>query len=84
VKKFDWPQVKRSYEARSSHWESGAYDDPDALGNVVMQAEALWVNKYFARSRQMAYQALCGKEAVRGRHPQGVPDHAGLSRTAIR
>ncbi len=58
MKKFDWSQVKRFYEARSSHWERGGYDDPDALGNVVMTGEPLWVNEYFARSQQMAYQAL--------------------------
>lgn len=58
MKKFDWSQVQRFYEARSSHWERGGYDDPDALRNVVMPGEALWVNKYFARSQQMAYQAL--------------------------
>ncbi len=58
MKKFDWSQVKRFYEARSSYWERGNYDDPDALGNVVMEGEPLWVNKYFARSQQMAYQAL--------------------------
>ena len=59
MKKFDWSQVKRFYEARSSHWERrDRDDDPDALGNVVIPGEALWVNKYFARSQQMAYQAL--------------------------
>jgi 2-polyprenyl-3-methyl-5-hydroxy-6-metoxy-1,4-benzoquinol methylase len=58
MKKFDWSQVKRFYEARSSYWERGGYDDPDALGNVVMTGEPLWVNEYFARSQQMAYQAL--------------------------
>jgi 2-polyprenyl-3-methyl-5-hydroxy-6-metoxy-1,4-benzoquinol methylase len=58
MQKFDWSQVKRFYEARSSHWERGGYDDPDALGNVVMTGEPLWVNRYFARSQQMAYQAL--------------------------
>ena len=58
MQKFDWSQVKRFYEARSYHWETGGYDDPDALGNVVMTGEPLWVNRYFARSQQMAYRAL--------------------------
>lgn len=59
MKKFDWPQIKEFYEARSSHWaKSVREDDPDALLNVVSPGEPLWVNRYYARSQEMAFRAL--------------------------
>lgn len=59
MRKFDWSEVKEFYEARSSYWERTDHeDDPDALGNILNPGEPLWANKYYARSQEMAYQAL--------------------------
>jgi 2-polyprenyl-3-methyl-5-hydroxy-6-metoxy-1,4-benzoquinol methylase len=59
VRKFEWSQVKEFYEARSSHWQKfDPRDDPDALRNIVVPGAPLWFARYFARSQEMAYQAL--------------------------
>src|SRR3712207_4898597 len=59
MNKFEWPQVKEFYEARSSYWQKfDRGDDPDALRNIVLPGAPLWLARYYAWSQKMAYRAL--------------------------
>ncbi len=59
MRKFEWSEVKRFYEARSDYWAKTDHsDDPDALRNVVNPGEALWFTKYQARIQEMVYQTI--------------------------
>src|SRR5829696_4026388 len=57
--RFEWPEVKRYWELRSSYWARSPHDgDPHALQNVCHPGAPLWLNRYYARFQEMAYQAL--------------------------
>src|SRR5215211_9355855 len=80
--RFEWPEVKRYWELRSSYWARSPHDgDPHALQNVCHPEAPLWLNRYYARFQEMAYRALL--DLLPPPAPKQRALDIGWSRTAL-
>jgi 2-polyprenyl-3-methyl-5-hydroxy-6-metoxy-1,4-benzoquinol methylase len=59
MQRFDWPAVRKYWETHGALWTQAADPrDVDALQNVCLPHEPLWMNRHIARIQRISFERL--------------------------